>query len=246
MNPLDLSMLLGGRGSRPFIAGEGSREGGEGDRREAETLSFDALLTLMGASLHPGSPVMPPAPGPVPEAPAVEPLRPPLLAKLFHAPGEVPDREALASSVVEETASTGNASFETELSTANAEGGDLPAATNMPPRSLGVPVVWSTSRVVLAGGVPGAVLRAAMAMEDSAPALDLTYYFLADEIRKKPISLKFFLVCMQELDPLLPILIVKNKNFYTYQRYFKEIEGTDLLIFSGFRDSYIKKLEECL
>ena len=172
MNPLDLSMLLGGRGSRPFIAGEGSREGGEGDRREAETLSFDALLTLMGASLHPGSPVMPPAPGPVPEAPAVEPLRPPLLAKLFHAPGEVPDREALASSVVEETASTGNASFETELSAANAEGGDLPAATNMPPRSLGVPVVWSTSRVVLAGGVPGAVLRAAMAMEDSAPALE--------------------------------------------------------------------------
>lgn len=76
--------------------------------------------------------------------------------------------------------------------------------------------------------------------------ISLTYYFLADEIRKKPISLKFFLVCMQELDPLLPILIVKNKNFYTYQRYFKEIEGTDLLIFSGFRDSYIKKLEECL
>lgn len=67
----------------------------------------------------------------------------------------------------------------------------------------------------------------------------LSYYFIKDEIRRKPISLVFFLECMKKINPLVPMYVYKNKNYSTYSRYFEPTEDENVLLFKGLRDSNI-------
>lgn len=67
----------------------------------------------------------------------------------------------------------------------------------------------------------------------------LSYFFLKEEVRKKPIFPKFFIHCMSKLNPLLGVYIMKNKNFQTYSRYFTPTKDENILKFSGLRDSTI-------
>ena len=65
----------------------------------------------------------------------------------------------------------------------------------------------------------------------------LSYYFLKDEVRRKPITLKFFLFCTKKLNPLLSLYVKKNKNYDTYSRYFEETQDENIIRFKGLRDS---------
>lgn len=65
----------------------------------------------------------------------------------------------------------------------------------------------------------------------------LSYYFLREEVRRKPISLIFFFKCVRNLNPRYAIYVKKNKNFETYSRYFKPTENEEILKFTGLRDS---------
>ncbi|HOU32994.1 MAG TPA: hypothetical protein PK393_06435, partial [Synergistaceae bacterium] len=172
MDPLDMRMLFGGRDSRPFAADEGPREGGDDKaRREGDSLSFDAVLALVGASFPMGIPAGPPAPSPDPEAPGTELRRPPLLARLFYAPGEgelpevsLPGTTAPLSSGARDHAGDPGGQ------------GPTPPSESFP-RDLGVSVSSHTSRVALAGGVPGAMMRSAPAVPEEAegaPELSLS------------------------------------------------------------------------
>lgn len=75
----------------------------------------------------------------------------------------------------------------------------------------------------------------------------LSYYFLKEEVRRKPITLKFFIYCTSRLNPLVPLYIMKNKNFETYSRYFEQTEDENILKFIGLRDSSVDdKIKEVL
>lgn len=66
----------------------------------------------------------------------------------------------------------------------------------------------------------------------------LSYLYLSDEARRKPITLHFFIYCVKKLNPLYPIYVKKNKNYETYSRYFEETqEDKSILKFIGLRDS---------
>ncbi len=67
----------------------------------------------------------------------------------------------------------------------------------------------------------------------------LSYYYLSEEVRRKPITLHFFLFCTKKLNPLFDIYIKKNKNYETYSRYFSATQDKEILKFSGLRDSTI-------
>ena len=43
----------------------------------------------------------------------------------------------------------------------------------------------------------------------------LSYYFLKEEVRRKPISLIFFMHCMARLNPLFEVFVMINKNYHT-------------------------------
>jgi hypothetical protein len=75
----------------------------------------------------------------------------------------------------------------------------------------------------------------------------LSYFFLKEEVRRKPIALKFFLHCTSKLNPLVPIYIKKNKNLETYARYFETTQDEDILRFKGLRDTNLdEKIKEAL
>jgi hypothetical protein len=66
----------------------------------------------------------------------------------------------------------------------------------------------------------------------------LSYFFLKEEVRRKPITLIFFLFCMKKLNPIYPVYVKKNKNYDTYNRYFEVTkEDETILKFKGLRDS---------
>lgn len=65
----------------------------------------------------------------------------------------------------------------------------------------------------------------------------LSYFFLNEEVRRKPITLHFFIFCMRKLNPLFEVFVMKNKNYETYKKYFTETEDENVLKFSGLRDS---------
>ena len=65
----------------------------------------------------------------------------------------------------------------------------------------------------------------------------LSYYYLSEEVRRKPITLHFFLFCTKKLNPLFDIYVKKNKNYETYSRYFSATQDKEILKFSGLRDS---------
>jgi hypothetical protein len=64
----------------------------------------------------------------------------------------------------------------------------------------------------------------------------LSYYYLSEEVRRKPITLQFFLFCTRRLNPLFEIYVKKNKNYEMYSRYFSATRDNDILKFSGLRD----------
>jgi len=69
--------------------------------------------------------------------------------------------------------------------------------------------------------------------------ISLSYFLVSKDLRCKPISLKFFLKCMYELKPDLPIYAIKNKNYETYKSYFKQsCEDAKLLLFCGISQKY--------
>lgn len=65
----------------------------------------------------------------------------------------------------------------------------------------------------------------------------LSYCYLSEEVRRKPITLYFFLFCTKKLNPLFDIYVKKNKNYETYSRYFSATQDKEVLKFSGLRDS---------
>ena len=65
----------------------------------------------------------------------------------------------------------------------------------------------------------------------------LSYYFLKEEVRRKPITLQFFLFCTKKLNHLYSLYVRKNKNYETYSRYFEATEDENIIRFKGLRDS---------
>jgi len=76
--------------------------------------------------------------------------------------------------------------------------------------------------------------------------ISLSYFLVSRELRKKPISLQFFLKCMYALKPNLPIYAKKNKNYNTYKSYFQETEDKDILLFKGISKKYANLILEDL
>lgn len=76
----------------------------------------------------------------------------------------------------------------------------------------------------------------------------LSYLYLNDEVRRKPITLKFFIYCTSKLNPLYPIYVKKNKNYETYSRYFEATQHDEnILKFTGLRNSKLDdKFKEVL
>ena len=65
----------------------------------------------------------------------------------------------------------------------------------------------------------------------------LSYYYLSEEVRRKPITLYFFIFCTKKLNPLFEIYVNKNKNYETYNKYFTPTKDENILKFTGLRDS---------
>lgn len=75
--------------------------------------------------------------------------------------------------------------------------------------------------------------------------ISLSYYLLDFELRRKPISLEFFLTCLSKLNLQKPIIVKKNKNFETYKNYFFDTKEDDgQILFIGFRGQEIQRLIE--
>ncbi|MDX9744791.1 MAG: hypothetical protein RBT59_13295 [Arcobacteraceae bacterium] len=75
----------------------------------------------------------------------------------------------------------------------------------------------------------------------------LSYYYLSEEVRRKPITLQFFLFCIKRLNPLFEMYVIKNKNYDSYSRYFTPTKDENILKFSGLRDSTLDdKFKEVL
>ena len=75
----------------------------------------------------------------------------------------------------------------------------------------------------------------------------LSYYYLSEEVRRKPITLYFFLFCTKKLNPLYSLYIKKNKNYETYSKYFSPTKDENILKFTGLRDSSLDdKFKEVL
>lgn len=65
--------------------------------------------------------------------------------------------------------------------------------------------------------------------------ISLSYYYLKDEIRKKPMSLFFFAYCFSKLSHK-PIYVKKNRNFDMYSRYFEKTEDEEIIKFKNLRE----------
>ena len=61
----------------------------------------------------------------------------------------------------------------------------------------------------------------------------LSYYYLSEEVRRKPITLYFFIFCTKKLNPLFEIYVNKNKNYETYNKYFTPTKDENILKFTG-------------
>lgn len=67
--------------------------------------------------------------------------------------------------------------------------------------------------------------------------ISLSYYYLDEEYRKKPVSLFFFAYCFSRLSHK-PIYVKKNKNFDMYSRYFESTEEEGIIKFTNLRKDY--------
>ncbi|TLS99943.1 hypothetical protein [Aliarcobacter cibarius] len=67
--------------------------------------------------------------------------------------------------------------------------------------------------------------------------ISLSYYYLDEEYRRKPVSLFFFAYCFSHLSHK-PIYVKKNKNFDMYSRYFENTEEEGIIKFTNLRKDY--------
>jgi len=74
--------------------------------------------------------------------------------------------------------------------------------------------------------------------------ISLSYFLVSEKLRCKPISLQFFLKCMYNLKPDLPIYAKKNKNYDTYKSYFEATQDENILLFKGISKKYANLLLE--
>lgn len=65
----------------------------------------------------------------------------------------------------------------------------------------------------------------------------LSYFYLKECVRRKPITLQFFIHCAKSLNPIFPMYVMKNKNYEMYSRYFEETQEENILLYKGLRDS---------
>lgn len=67
--------------------------------------------------------------------------------------------------------------------------------------------------------------------------ISLSYYYLDEDYRKKPVSLFFFAFCFSHLLHK-PIYVKKNKNYDLYKRYFESTEEDEIIKFTNLRKDY--------
>ena len=67
--------------------------------------------------------------------------------------------------------------------------------------------------------------------------ISLSYYYISEESRKKPISLFFFINIFSQINHK-PIYVRKNKNFEQYRRYFETTEKDGVIKFTNLRKDF--------
>lgn len=67
--------------------------------------------------------------------------------------------------------------------------------------------------------------------------ISLSYYYISEEYRRKPISLFFFIHIFSQISHK-PIYVKKNKNFEQYKRYFKTTEKDGVIKFTNLRKDF--------
>lgn len=67
--------------------------------------------------------------------------------------------------------------------------------------------------------------------------ISLSYYYILEDYRRKPISLFFFIHIFSQISHK-PIYVKKNKNFEQYKRYFKTTEKDGVIKFTNLRKDF--------
>ena len=67
--------------------------------------------------------------------------------------------------------------------------------------------------------------------------ISLSYYYILEDYRRKPISLFFFIHIFSQINHK-PIYVKKNKNFEQYKRYFKTTEKDGVIKFTNLRKDF--------
>lgn len=67
--------------------------------------------------------------------------------------------------------------------------------------------------------------------------ISLSYYYILEDYRRKPISLFFFIHIFSQVSHK-PIYVKKNKNFEQYKRYFKTTEKDGVIKFTNLRKDF--------
>ena len=67
--------------------------------------------------------------------------------------------------------------------------------------------------------------------------ISLSYYYISEEYRRKPISLFFFIHIFSQINHK-PIYVKKNKNFEQYRRYFEKKKKNGVIKFTNLRKDF--------
>ena len=67
--------------------------------------------------------------------------------------------------------------------------------------------------------------------------ISLSYYYILEDYRRKPISLFFFIHIFSQINHK-PIYVRKNRNFEQYKRYFKTTEKDGVIKFTNLRKDF--------
>ena len=67
--------------------------------------------------------------------------------------------------------------------------------------------------------------------------ISLSYYYILEDYRRKPISLFFFIHIFSQISHK-PIYVRKNRNFEQYRRYFETTEKNGVIKFTNLRKDF--------
>ena len=67
--------------------------------------------------------------------------------------------------------------------------------------------------------------------------ISLSYYYILEDYRRKPISLFFFIHIFSQINHK-PIYVRKNRNFEQYRRYFETTEKDGVIKFTNLRKDF--------